>query len=382
MGHDGGVSTRPLRQFTADELRKRTSMKWRHYPTDILPMWVAEMDAPIAAPVQDVLLDHLHRSDLGYPAGFDYVEAYSDFAERRWGWRPTGQAVLAADVLSGIVNVLSFLSDRTKPVVINPPVYPPFRAAIELAGRQRADVPLLSSGRLDLQGRDDALTHLGPGATYLLCSPHNPTSVIHTETELREVAAIANRRSATVVVDEIHAPLVAEGFVPYLSVDARAHAVTSASKAFNLAGLKAALVIAGADAVDPRSMPDLATWSASQLGIAAHTTALREGDEWLDALMVDLDENRAQLAGLLEEMLPGVRWQPERGTYLAWLDFTALDLGPDPTAFLLENARVALNAGPSFGVGGEGYARLNYATTPELLAEGINRIARAVARAS
>ncbi|MCW2823248.1 MAG: cystathionine beta-lyase, partial [Aeromicrobium sp.] len=208
-------------------------------------------------------------------------------------------------------------------------------------------------------------------------NPHNPTAVVHTREELAAVAALAATYGVRVVADEIHGPLVAEGFVPYLSVSEDALVVTSASKGWNLAGLKAALIVAGPrSAADLARLPEIVSHGPSHLGVLAHTVALRDGRSWLDALHADLADNRALLAKLLAEHLPDVRWDGGPGTYLAWLDCRDLGLGDDPAAAFLQRGRVAVNSGLPFGTGGAGHVRLNLATTPDILTEAITRMGR------
>ena len=185
------------------------------------------------------------------------------------------------------------------------------------------------------------------------------------------------------VADEIHAPLVLRGaeFVPYLTVAGAENGfcVMSASKGWNLAGLKAALAIAGPDAVDDlaRFSPEVSD-GASHVGVMAHTAALRSGTDWLDALLAGLDENRQLLGDLLAKHLPDVGYLPPAATYLAWLDCRPLRLDDDPAAVFLDRGRVALYSGPRFGTGGAGHVRLNLATSPEILTEGVHRMASAL----
>jgi len=183
-----------------------------------------------------------------------------------------------------------------------------------------------------------------------------------------------------VVVDEIHAPLVAEGFVPYLSVPdtANAFSLVSATKAWNLAGMKAALLVAGEDAAaDLARLPEVVGHGPSHFGDLAHTTAFREGGDWLDALHADLADNRKLLAQLLATHLPGARWAEGPGTFLAWIDCRELGLGDDPAAAFLERGRVAVNSGLPFR-SGAGHVRLNFGTTPEILTEALERMGRVV----
>ncbi|MFI0816492.1 MalY/PatB family protein [Streptomyces sp. NPDC021098] len=378
----------PLNRLSLDQLRLRTSMKWRTYPDDVLPLWVAEMDVPLAGPVVRAVTDAIALGDTGYPAGTAYAEALAGFARERWGW--DGLAVertaIVPDVMLGVVEALKLVSGPGDPVVVNCPVYPPFYPFVEHLDRRVVEAPLGADLRLDLDALEDAFRRAVAGgrrAAYLLCSPHNPTGTVHTAGELAAVAALADRHGVRVVADEIHAPVVAPGtdFTPYLSVPGAESGLSlmSASKGWNLAGLKAALAVAGpAAAEDLARLPEEVGHGPSHVGVIAHTAALREGRDWLDALLKGLDGNRRLLAGLLARELPGVRYRPGPATFLAWLDCRELGLGDDPAAVFLDRGRVALNSGLPFGTGGAGHVRLNLATSPELLAEAVRRMAAAL----
>jgi cystathionine beta-lyase len=247
------------------------------------------------------------------------------------------------------------------------------------------EVPL-REGRLDLDGLARAFEEERPPA-YFLCSPHNPTGTVHTPQELAEVARLAESTGVRVVVDEIHAPLVLEGasFTPYLSVagSERGFAVMSASKAWNLAGAKAAVLVAGEGAArDLDRLPWVVSHGPSHLGVIAHTAALREGEEWLDALLAGLAGNRRLVASLLAEHLPGLSWTPPAATYLAWLDCRSTGLGDDPAGAFLERSRVAVNDGREFGTGGAGHVRLNFATSREVLTAAVGLMAAALEHGS
>ncbi|MEW1749927.1 MalY/PatB family protein [Streptomyces angustmyceticus] len=380
--------TNPLRRLSLGELRRRTSMKWRTYPDDVLPLWVAEMDVPLPAPVVTAITDAVARGDTGYPAGTAYAGALAGFARERWDW--DGLAVertaIVPDVMLGIVEVLKLVTGPGDPVVVNCPVYPPFYQFVTHMDRRVVEAPLGADLRIDFAALEEAFRHAaadGGRAAYLLCSPHNPTGTVHGAEELAAVAALADRYGVRVVADEIHAPVVAldARFVPYLSVPGAESGLSlmSASKAWNLAGLKAALALAGPAAADDLArMPEEVSHGPSHLGIIAHTAALRDGGDWLDAVRGGLDDNRRLLASLLAEHLPAVRYHPAEGTYLAWLDCRPLGLGDDPAAVFLDRGRVALSPGPGFGTGGAGHVRLNLATSPELLTEAVRRMAAAL----
>jgi cystathionine beta-lyase len=301
--------------------------------------------------------------------------------------------------MMGIAETLKLVTSPGDPVVVCAPVYPPFYAFTKSAGRTVIEAPLGADGRLDLDalGAALAVAHAMSGrAALLLSNPHNPTGVAHTRAELEAVAAAAARHQVRVISDEIHAPLVLPGaqFTPYLSVNGAesAFALISASKAWNLAGLKAALLIAGPDAAkDLRRLPEEVSHGPSHLGVIAHTAAFLHGQPWLTSLLAGLAANRDLLGELVATHLPQVRYRPPEATYLAWLDCRALGLhDPHATAedhivsdlagparTFLDRARVALSSGHVFGHGGAGFVRLNFATSPAILRQAIQRMADA-----
>jgi cystathionine beta-lyase len=362
-------------------------MKWRAYPDDILPLSVAEMDVRLAEPVVSAVTDALALGDTGYPAGTSYAEALADFADKRWGWDglTVERTAVVPEVTVGVIEILNLVTHAGDPVIVNSPAYPPFYTVANRMDRRVLEAPLGADLRIDfgaLEGAFRQAAQVGRHAAYLLCSPHNPTGTVHTADELTAVAALANRHGVRVIADEIHAPLTASGvnFTPYLSVPGGEDGLSlmSASKAWNLTSLKAALAIAG-----PKASPDLArlpkevSHRSSHLGVIAHTAALRDGIHWLDALRAGLDDNRRLLADLLTEQLPAITYNPSEATYLAWLDCRALDLD-DPADLFLHRGRVALNSGKAFGTGGAGHTRLNLATPPELITEAVHRMAAAL----
>ncbi|WP_285734751.1 aminotransferase class I/II-fold pyridoxal phosphate-dependent enzyme [Nocardiopsis sp. ATB16-24] len=392
----------PFTSVRIEELRRRTSMKWRMHGDDVLPLWVAEMDVELASPVVDAVTTAMRRGDTGYPAGNRYAEAFAGFAAERWGWTDLSvdRTAIVPDVMMGIVEVLRLVTDPDDAVVVTPPVYPPFYAFVSNSGRRVLEAPLGSEGRLDLDRVADVFREAATAhrrVAFLLSNPHNPTGTVHTLDELRALARLARDHGVRVISDEIHAPLVfeGEGFTPYLTVSGAedAFTVTSASKAWNLAGLKAAIAVAGADAADDLArLPEEVGHGPSHVGIIAHEAAYLHGVPWLDSLLRGLEDNRALLSSLLPEHLPDVGWNPPQGTYLAWLDCRSLGLdeGDDtavpgavsdlagPARFFLDHARVALSSGHVFGPGGQGHVRLNFATAPDILTDALVRMGEAV----
>ncbi|WP_418275612.1 MalY/PatB family protein [Isoptericola jiangsuensis] len=392
----------PLDQLSVADLRRRTSVKWRAYPEDVLPLFVAEMDVPQAPFVVDAIARALEIGDTGYDVGTGYAAALAPFARRRWGWTPDERTSRTLpDVMVAIVEILRVLTAPGDAVVVTPPVYPPFYGYVRNEGRQIVEAPLDDAGRLDLSTLEAAFRRAtgaaahgsGPGsgrrAVLLLCSPHNPTGTVHTAGELEAVLALAERYGVRVVADEIHAPFTfadlrpgAESFTPLLAVAGgeRAIAVQSASKAFNLAGLRAATALAGADAAaDLRRIPEEAGHAVNHLAVLAHAAAYAEGDAWLDALRAGIVRNRALVEEALGERAPAVRVHPGDGTYLCWLDVRdAVPAGADPHRHVLDTAKVALGDGAHFGAGGRGWLRLNLAASEGLLTEALDRLVPAL----
>jgi cysteine-S-conjugate beta-lyase len=372
-----------LDDLDVGELRLRQSEKWGRYGGDVLGLGIAEMDFPLAGPVREVLVRAIERGDCGYvdsenPA---LAEAFASFAADEWGWVVDPAGVLpATDVMLGIEQVLLRVTDPGDVVVITPPVYPPYFRTIAGIGRRVAEVQLVE-GRLDLAGIEEAFA--GGARAMLLCNPHNPTGRVVPADELRELAAIAARHGATVIADEIHAPLVLgeAAYQPFLALGGEAAevgiTVTSTSKGWNLAALKCAVIVA--DEPKREVLQELgpnAHDRVGYLGWLASCAAWNDGREWLAEVRAILQRNRDLLAELLAERLPQARWTPGDAGYLAWIDFRALGLGDDPAAGLLERTGVALTHGPPFGPPGRGHARLNFATSEAILREAVTRLAR------
>lgn len=360
------------------ELQSRTSIKWRHYPPDVLPCWVAEMDVPQADAVVRAVAEAMRSGDTGYDTEGLYGEAFAPFARERYGWDIDPATTRSVpDVMMGAAEVLLLLTEPGGPVVINPPVYPPFVDFVEHAGRRVVAAPLGTDGRLDLPTLDAAFA-AATGGAYLLCHPHNPTGTVHTPAELAAVGDLARRHDVRVVADEIHAPLVLDGpFTPTTTVIPDAVALHSASKAFNLAGLKAAVAVPGPGAVDDLArLPEIVRHGVSHLGTIAHAAAYADGGEWLDSVRDGLRANQVLLAGLLADQVPEARWAPPQATYFAWIDLRAY--GPEPSRRLLRHGRLALNDGPTFGPQGQGFVRLNLAASSATLTEAVRRMRAAL----
>jgi cysteine-S-conjugate beta-lyase len=371
-----------------DTLRTRKSYKWRTYPGDVLPSFVAEMDFDLAEPIKEAVHATMAASDCGYPHVGELGAAFAEFAAARLGWSPDPGLVYAIpDVMTGIVEIIQQMTPPGSGVVLNPPVYPPFLYRLAQIDRIVVEAPLRraddGSYDLDMDAIERALDDERVSA-YLLCSPHNPVGRVWSASQLTAVADACQQRGTVLVVDEIHGPLVLPGarFVPFLSLDhplaERTIALSSASKAWNIPGLKCGLAVAGGTEGAAVLTERWEGLLASHVGVQGTVAAFRHGLPWLDALLGQLDQNRQQLTKLLAEQLPAVGYRPPEGSFLAWLDCRELGLGRDPAATFLAAGRVALSPGADFGVQGNGFARLNIGTSPELVTEAVRRMAASV----
>uniref|UniRef100_UPI003D89E161 MalY/PatB family protein n=1 Tax=Gordonia sp. B7-2 TaxID=3420932 RepID=UPI003D89E161 len=369
-----------------DALRKRTSVKWTAYPDDVLPMFIAEMDFELAPVVADAIIAQVRASDLGYAGDSGSTgTTFAGFAERRWGWQVDPADVsLTTDVSVVLVEALRVAIDPGDGVIVMPPIYPPFFEVVPEAGGRVVEVPLSFDGArwaVDLPGIEAAL-YAGARA-ILLCHPHNPLGLVHSPATLYRIAEIAAKHDAVVISDEIHAPLVHPGieFVPFLDVSDTARrvgiAAHSASKAFNIAGVKCAMSVVASDEMRAliARQPEEVRYRTSILGRAATDAAFSSGDRWLDDTITRIVDNVDLLEELLADQMPGVVLHRPSASYLAWLDFRATGLGDDPAEPILERGRVALHRGPAFGDAGKGFARLNIGCSPEMLRAAIARMA-------
>lgn len=374
-----------------DELRRRGSIKWTRPAPDVLAAWVAEMDYPPAPVIGAALHDAVDRGYTGYPpedASTGLPAATAAILAERGLSVPAERIRLLPDILRGIELAIGLYSAPGSPVLVPTPSYPPFFEVTSVCEREIVPVPMVEAEAgpsYDLAAIDAALA-AGAG-TLILCNPHNPLGRTFGADELRALAEVVGAHpGARVIADEVHAPLVYPGsrHVPYASVSAAAagHSVTlvSASKGWNLPGLKCAQVVLTSDADADRwdSLAFVQTLGASTHGIVANLAAYSAGAGWLADTVSYLDGNRRLLAELLAEHLPAVRYRAPQATYLAWLDCRGLGL-TDPAAFFADEARVLVNDGATFGAVGRGFVRLNFATSAPILRRIVRRMGAAAA---
>jgi cystathionine beta-lyase len=383
-----------LDELDLRKLQQRRSAKWRFHPRDILPAWVAEMDYPIAAPIQAELRRFTESGDAGYPLGDEDTGLPEVFRERmnaRFGWNPDPTRVeLLSEVVQGMYIALEAFSEKGDGAIVQTPIYPPFLGVVAETGRQLVDNPLVSNGsRLEFDL--DGLTKRIDGNTRLLlvCNPHNPSGRVMERAELEEMGRLVLEHDLIVVSDEIHADLLYDGrvHIPFAmlgpEIAKRTVTLTSASKAFNIPGLRCAIAHFGSDELHQRFNqlhPGHIRGGIGLLGIYASIAAWRWGQPWLDDVVAHLQGNRDYLKQALAERIPEIGFLSPESTYLAWLDCRALELDGSPAGYFLRNGKLALSGGRRFGAAWEDHVRLNFATSRPILAEIIDRMAKALGR--
>ena len=366
------------------ELKKRKSVKWRGFESDVLPLPVAEMDFEIAEPIRQELIQMIEVSDTGYLGPIPELGAnFATFAKNRWGWELDSASIMTAtDVGVGAVEIMRTIVKPGDGIVINTPVYHNFANWINEVKCTIVEAPLHRDGMtytLDLAPVEKA--YAAGAKAHLLCNPHNPVGTVFTRDELIALAELAKKHGVTIISDEIHAPLTykSEEFHPFLSVSATAREVgvciTAASKSWNLAGLKCAFIVTGSEREhqNAEKMPQAVHYRASLFGAVAAARAFT-CTEWLDSTLMTLDRNRNFLKELLDDHLPEAGYRIPDCSYLAWIDMSAYGLGPNPSERLLKEGKVAFNAGEAFCKNHAQFIRLNFGTSEEILEEAIHRV--------
>lgn len=379
--------------LTPGMLRRKACNKWRRYPDDVLPLWVADMDFPVAPAIREAIVAQVSENNLGYPpsGGLPGLrEVVQKRLEERYSWRIEASGIEAqSGIIAGLDLACRVLSGPGEPIITQTPIYPPFLSVIANNARTPLyNVMQREGSRWEIDF--EALSDLASTSTRLLlfCNPHNPTGRVFSRNELERLAEIALERDLYVVSDELHADLTYPGHrhIPLASlhpeIAARTVTLYGPTKAFNIAGLKIGFLIAEDGellAAFKRAAGHL--FQPNTLAQSATIAAYRQGDGWLADTLRYLEANRTFLADYLRRQLPAVEHAPPEGTYLAWLDFSRLGLKGELYRLLLDRCKVALNDGPLYGPGCEGFARLNFATSRGILEEALHRLRRCIREA-
>ena len=376
----------------AIERRATGSKKWSQYADDVLPMWVADMDFPVAPAIMQALQTRLEHPLLGYAVAQDSLrETLVKHLWDAYAWRIQPEDLLfLPGVEPGVNMALHALVPKGAGVAVQTPNYSPLLQAPAHWQLPRIDLPFKADANGEYPTDIPALEHaLKSAGALLLSNPHNPLGKAFSGEELQLIADACVRHEVLLISDEIHADILFDGrrHIPIASISpaiaARSVTLMSASKAWNIAGLKTAFAVIQNPELRQRfnagrlGLVD----SVNALGLEATQAAYSQGADWLRESTAYLQDNRDYLADAVRTRLPGVRMHLPQSTYLAWLDCSELGL-ENPQQFFLEHARVALSAGLEFGDDCGQFVRLNFGCTRDMLEEGLSRMERSLAARS
>lgn len=378
-----------LRGAELARLRGLDASKWSRDSEEILPAWVADMDFQSPDCALDAMRRVIDRGDVGYNlrATRALPEAFAGWQQRLHGWLPeVDRLVLFDDVLHALQFILWHETKPDDGVVLFTPIYPPFRKIVENSGRRVIECPLdAHTSRLDHEVLEAVIDERTTAVFW--CNPHNPTGRVFDAVELDALARSAADHDLLVLSDEVWADLVHPGatHIPAATVPGLAErcvTVSSASKSFNLAGLRCAVAHIGSDQVMAMlgDQPERLRGHVNTLAAEATVACWQEGEPWLDALRIHLGDQLDHLAGRLATEAPSLRWSRPEATYLAWLDGRSLGLDQEFADVLKQQAKIALSPGLDFGELGRGHARMNVATSRALLDEAIDRLLHVAGR--
>lgn len=385
------VGNEPLAfEMSAAQLRARRNAKWNQYGPDVLPAFVAEMDFHIAAPIQAAIERIVHDRDYGYPmrdgqkAGQAIGSAFAARMKRLYGWELNPDLVVPlSDLVQGTYAPILAFSDPGDGIVLHTPNYPPFREAIVSTGRKLTSLPMRDNGSRyafdlsDIEASVDKNTRI-----FVLCNPQNPTGRVFSRDELTAIANFVLKHDLIVIADEIHSDLIHLGnkHIPFasLSPDIAARTVTlnSATKTFNIPGLRTAVIAFGSAELQARfhkRIPLKLTGASNIIGIDATVTAWNEGGDWLEGTMAHLLRARNHLTEVLKAEAPDIHFYTPEATYLAWLDCSKIKLPTSAFQFFLDSARIGFSAGETFDPACPQFVRFNFATSMTILDEILDR---------
>jgi len=376
--------------------RPTDSTKWNTYAADVLPLWVADMDFPVAEPILQALKTRIEHGIFGYPDTHpkpgtvsELQQVLVDRMQRLYNWQVAPEELV---FLPGVIVGLNLTCHAAaKPggeVLVQTPVYPPFLSTPANASMQRRDALLCreSDGHYEIDWQVFEAGFTEQTRVFILCNPHNPVGRVYGKDQLERMAEICLRKGVLICSDEIHCDILFKGqkHIPIASLDKEISRNTvtlmSPTKTFNIAGLQCSFAIVQDKELRlklEQSKKGLVMW-ANLIGLTATLSAYRDGQEWLDQVLEYLEDNRDFVYEYVQANLPQLQMVKPEGTYLAWLDCRKTGIQGNPCEFFIKEAGVALNDGASFGKGGEGYVRLNFACTRDILTQALERMKAAL----
>ena len=386
-------------ELSRSALQARRNAKWNQYEPDVLPAFVAEMDFAVAAPIRAAIERIVRDGDYGYPQrdgkriDAAIAAAFVARMKTRYGWDVSPDLVVPiSDLVQGTFAPILAFSDPGDGVILQTPNYPPFREAITTTERRLISLPMRDNGTRHVFD----LGELAPAACkdariFVLCNPQNPTGRVFRHDELLAIARFVIEHDLIVISDEIHSDLVYDGqrHIPFASlgpdVAARTVTLNSATKSFNIPGLRCAVLAFGSNELRARfhkRIPSRLLGGCNIIGVDATVAAWTESQAWLDAVMAHLTKARDLVAEVLRTEVPDVRFHVPEATYLAWLDCRGIKQPGSAFQFFLDQARIAFSAGETFDPDCAGFVRLNFATSIPILQEILDRFVAAIKQTS
>jgi cystathionine beta-lyase len=382
------------------ERRPTESVKWNHFESDVLPLWVADMDFPVAEPVQRALRERVDHGIFGYPDVFSdhgpvivLKQMIIERLENLYHWPVAAEEIL---LLPGVLVGLSLTClTQAAPAgntIVQTPVYPPFLHIPLDAGMERHDAPLehRSDGYYEIDWDRFEAAFDKHSRLFVLCNPHNPVGRVFRQDELERMAETCIIHDVIICSDEIHCDLIYKGknHIPIASLDKQIAKNTitlmAPTKTFNIAGLQCSFAIVQNQELRKKlesGMKGLVMW-INLFGLTATIAAYREGQEWLEQVLHYLESNRDYVFNFVRDQLPAIQMVKPEGTYLAWMDCRNLGIRGSPCEFFIKDARVAMNDGATFGPGGEGFTRLNFACSWVVLSQAVERLKASLEKVS
>ena len=370
---------------------KWSEMDKKYGTNDLIPMWVADMDFKAAPCIIDALRNRLEQGIYGYTTRPNsYNESIVNWVSRRFGWNIKSEwLVFSPGVIPAISILIQELTNEGDKIMIQEPVYSPFNSVVKDNKRELVISPLkkLEDGNY-VMDYEDIEAKIKDVKIFILCNPHNPVGRVWTKEELKQLGDICIKHNVKVISDEIHSDIIFKGYkhIPFASIckEFEQNSITcmAPTKTFNIAGLQMSQVILPNEndykALDS-AFARIDIRRNNAFSLVATEAAYNHGEEWLTDFIDYLEGNMDFAVDYIEKNMPKLKVRKPQGTYLLWVDFSELGLSDDEVAkFLVENAKVALNNGPSFGIGGQGYQRINLACPRSMVEEALTRIKNAI----
>ncbi|WP_195336853.1 MalY/PatB family protein [Paraclostridium bifermentans] len=370
---------------------KWSEMDKKYGTNDLIPMWVADMDFKAAPCIIDALRKRLEQGIYGYTTRPNsYNESIVNWVSRRFGWNIKSEwLVFSPGVIPAISILIQELTNEGDKIMIQEPVYSPFNSVVKDNKRELVISPLkkLEDGNY-VMDYEDIESKIKDVKIFILCNPHNPVGRVWTKEELKQLGDICIKHNVKVISDEIHSDIIFKGYkhIPFASIckEFEQNSITcmAPTKTFNIAGLQMSQVILPNEddykALDS-AFARIDIRRNNAFSLVATEAAYNHGEEWLTDFIDYLEGNMDFAVDYIEKNMPKLKVRKPQGTYLLWVDFSELGLSDEEVAkFLVENAKVALNNGPSFGIGGQGYQRINLACPRSMVEEALTRIKNAI----